>query len=79
MEISGLGSFSFCTACSSLRPFDFKAGGLKLLYVTERKRKGGKELHYFTKQNAMGAGCMSCCLITVELFRIEAAAVAEYF
>lgn len=91
-EIAGFGAaiiFASLLLALPVRPLSFQSRGeLKLLHVThsgEREKKkgwaGGRELHYTTKVEWHGSRmrCISRCLITVELFKIEAAAAAEYF
>ena len=61
-------------------------GGLKLLHVThseEKKKKrrvvGRIALLYKAEGHWSWMRCVSCCLITLELFKIEVAAAEEYF
>lgn len=65
-------------------PSHFKAmgggGGLKLLHVTHSGEKRGRiALHHKAECHGSRMRCIACCLITVELFKIEAAAATEYF
>lgn len=64
-------------------PSHFKAlegGGLKLLHVTHSVEKRGRiALHHKAECHGSRMRCIACCLITVELFKIEASAAAEYF
>lgn len=86
-EIAGFGAaiiFASLLLALPVPPLSFQSsgGGAEVIACdTLGREKGGGELHYTTKVECLGSRmrCISRCLITVELFKIEAAAAAEYF
>lgn len=55
-------------------------GGAEVITCDTLGGEKGGELHYTTKAECHGnrERCIACCLMTEELFKIEAAAAAEY-
>lgn len=88
MEIAGFGTaiilpLSFCTPLFLPSHFQSRGGGGGAEVIAcdtlGREERGRIALHQKAECHGSRMRCIACRLITVELFKIEAAAAAEYF